>query len=361
MKNQLLLAAVLFILRLNEISTVCAFSPYARILTNVRRNTIKNKSKYSSQNSVVTALSRIMRKRKTQNHQYDDIYSRNIHLKMVDMSPIQFVTQTYSSALLEHPFLTKASTGFFLCGLADVLAQFRGFQSSSQGQQTKHFLDKINWMRLARFAVKGFFGTCIWALWYDLSDYILSEENILSFVLSIGFSDVGDTLLNALRTVILVLAEQFITCPIIYGLWEIPMSTLLNGAPASRIRYEVKDKLLDMLFENAKIWTVANVLIYNVPLQYRTGLANIMDVIWQSIVSDFAADCGKNVEMVSDQQKSGNGEMVVVMREIGTVPTSPPLVVASPTIEETPQHAHYCDMMNEKVNGAEAIQVSDVC
>jgi Mpv17 / PMP22 family. len=261
--------------------------------------------------------------------------------------PIQIVTQTYSSVLLEHPFLTKATTGFFLCGLGDVLAQCRSLQQSSsalQGQQQAKplFFDRMDWMRLARFAVKGFFGTCIWALWYDMSDCILSEEHILSLLLSLGFSDIGDALLNALRTVFLVLAEQFVTCPIIYGLWEIPTSTLLNGAPASRIKYEVKDKLLDMLFENAKVWTFANILIYNVPLQYRTGLANIMDVIWQSIVSDFAAKCGKNIEMVGDDEpKEVDEEMVVVTREMVSVPRTSVVVTS---IEEQTQTANYAEV-----------------
>jgi hypothetical protein len=192
----------------------------------------------------------------------------------------------------------------------------------------------MNWIRLARFAVKGFFGTCIWAFWYDLSDTILSDENILSAIVSLGFGDVGDKVLNAIRTVMLVLAEQFITCPLIYGLWEIPMSTLLNGASASRIPYEVKDKLLDMLFENAKIWTVANILIYNVPLQYRTGLANIMDVILQSIVSDFAAACGKKVEVEKDHQSSFDKEedMVVIMRDDITAQTSAASAVAAAVV-----------------------------
>mmetsp|Transcript_13325 Transcript_13325/g.25007 ORF Transcript_13325/g.25007 Transcript_13325/m.25007 type:complete len:366 (-) Transcript_13325:84-1181(-) len=364
--NQLFLVAVLLILRFNEISMVFAFSPYARILR--RQQNIMNKSTYySSQqtNSIKTAFSRMINKRKT--HHDRNINHRKTHLKMVDMiSPIQFVTQTYSSALLEHPLLTKATTGFFLCGLGDILAQIRGFQSSLQeGQQVKQILERMNWLRLARFAVKGFFGTCIWALWYDLSDSILSEEKIVSFIVSIvGFSDISDALLNAIRTVILILAEQFITCPIIYGFWEIPMSTLLNGAPASRITYEVKDKLFNMLFENAKVWTVANILIYNVPLQYRTGLANIMDVIWQSIVSDFAANCGKNIESVRDNEAPNKvkEEMVVVMREVVSVPPTQTTVVIS-SIVDGAHRTNYDDVMvgDDISEAAKAIKVSDMC
>jgi len=55
---------------------------------------------------------------------------------------------------------------------------------------------------------------------------------------------------------------------------------------------EVKSKLGYMLVENAKVWTLANMVIYNAPVQFRVVLANIGDIFWQSIVSDVAADCG---------------------------------------------------------------------
>ena len=44
---------------------------------------------------------------------------------------------------------------------------------------------------------------------------------------------------------------------------------------------------------NAKVWTLANLVIYNSPVEWRPVVANFVDILWQSIVSDVAADCGK--------------------------------------------------------------------
>jgi hypothetical protein len=222
------------------------------------------------------------------------VRSKQSHLHMMDASPIQFIAEAYSNSLEQYPFVTKGTTGFFLCGIGDVLAQVQGRESSPDDQTSSDIsmLEQINWPRLARFATKGFFGTSIWAAWYDYSDYLLNSDHILTVLQSAGIIEPSNTVKNMARTGMLIILEQFVFCPIIYGIWEIPVSTLLNGAPPSRIQYEVKDKLGDMLIENAKVWTLANIFIYNAPLQYRTAMANVMDIIWQSIVSDFAADCG---------------------------------------------------------------------
>jgi len=91
------------------------------------------------------------------------------------------------------------------------------------------------------------------------------------------------------------LIEQFVWCPIVFGTFEIPVSTLLNGGSLTSVQKEVNSKLNGLLVSNAKVWTLANVLIYNAPVQWRPAVSNCFDLIWQSIVSDVAADCG-NVE-----------------------------------------------------------------
>ena len=241
-------------------------------------------------------------------------------LYMMNASPIQFIAEAYSNSLVQYPFVTRGATGFFLCGIADVIAQIRGYESdniqdpeSNQIHIPVPFLEIINMPRLARFATKGFFGTIIWAVWYDYSDHLLNRNNVLAVLKTVGILGASDAVQNVARTGMLILVEQFVTCPLIYGLWEVPISTLLNGSPIARITYEVKDKLGDMLIENAKVWTLANIIIYNTPLQYRTTIANVMDIIWQSIVSDFAADCGKDKKenLLDDDGFDDEGLLVV--------------------------------------------------
>lgn len=234
----------------------------------------------------------------------------NLHLLVPDLDGEPFLTiaNSYSSALEEQPFITKACTGFFLCGSGDVLAQFRArgkndpeIDSFEPGLACapEPFFD---YARLLRFASKGFFGTLLWAFWYDISDVLIQDESILSALESISIRNPSEFTVNTARTVSLILAEQFITCPLIYGLWEIPVSTLLNGASPKKIPYEVQSKIVPMLIDNAKIWTWANLVIYNVPLQYRAICGNIMDILWQSIVADYAADCGKEECLLVDEE-----------------------------------------------------------
>ncbi len=211
-----------------------------------------------------------------------------------------FLLEPYSRSLQEFPLLTKATTGFLLCGIADILAQTRANKPKPDGINALflHSLENVNTTRLAKFASKGFFGAIIWGSWYDLSDNFISTSNIEHVLSQIDMrcNEVlsSSAAVNALRIASAIIIEQFVACPIIFGLWEIPAATLLNKSQIKRIPYEVKDKLNDMLIANAKVWTLANLIIYNTPLQYRVGLSNVIDIFWQSIVSDFAATCGND-------------------------------------------------------------------
>lgn len=228
--------------------------------------------------------------------------SSKSHLGMIPI--VEAIFEPYSRSLEEFPVITKAMTGFVLCGVADVIAQVRGNESrdtktNSNSMFGSNTLRDINIQRLSRFASKGFFGAIIWGAWYDISADFISENNIAYILSETGIRDsdsISSTVLNVLRTISAITIEQFLACPIIFGLWEIPAATLLNNAPVKRIPYEIEDKLNNMLIANAKVWTIANLIIYNIPVQYRVGLANVIDIFWQSIVSDFAADCGGPIE-----------------------------------------------------------------
>merc|ERR1711957_587231 len=100
---------------------------------------------------------------------------------------------------------------------------------------------------------------------------------------------------GAVTTLLSMLMEQFLWCPIVYGTFEIPVSTLMNGGELVDVKKEVDAKLDGLLIANAKVWTFANLVVYNTPLEWRLLLVNVIDIFWQGIVSDVAADCG-NVE-----------------------------------------------------------------
>lgn len=229
--------------------------------------------------------------------------SHRLHMTVFDVA-----FNAYSESLQHHPFITKATTGLVLCGIADIIAQVRGTielnkdvmnmdmnLSMDMNTSFRFYVNTIDKKRLIRFASKGFFSAIIWGSWYDLSAEIISIDNIISLSSSFGLDESlaeNNFCMALIRTASFMIVEQFVACPIIFGMWEIPAATILNNAPLSRIPYEVQDKLKGMLIANAKVWSLANLIIYNVPVQYRVGLSSVMDIIWQTIVSDIAAQCG---------------------------------------------------------------------
>ena len=143
---------------------------------------------------------------------------------------------------------------------------------------------------------KGCVGGVIWACWYDELDGFLDQDNAFNFFKLFGIVTYQwiKPYLGAFKTILSILIEQFLWCPIVFGLFEIPVSTFLNGGDLSSVKKEVDSKLGSLLISNAKIWTFANLLIYGViPVDYRPIISNIVDVGWQSIVSSVSADCGK--------------------------------------------------------------------
>ena len=144
---------------------------------------------------------------------------------------------------------------------------------------------------------KGCVGGVIWACWYDQLDGFLDQDNSFNFFKLFGIVTdqwIITPYLGVVKTVLSILIEQFLWCPIVFGFFEIPVSTLLNGGDLPSVKKEVDSKLGSLLVSNAKIWTFANLAIYGVvPVDYRPVISNIVDVGWQSIVSSVAADCGK--------------------------------------------------------------------
>lgn len=143
---------------------------------------------------------------------------------------------------------------------------------------------------------KGCVGGVIWAFWYGELDYFLDQDSAFNFFKLFGI--VTDKwikpYLNIFKTVISILLEQFIWCPIVYGCFDIPVSTLLNGGGLASVKKEIDAKLGSLLISNAKIWSFANLVIYGiVPVDYRPLISNCVDVGWQSIMSSVSADCGK--------------------------------------------------------------------
>lgn len=189
---------------------------------------------------------------------------------VVTTDALQSLGTTYNTCLDVNPILTKSVTAFTLCSVGDIVAQ------------TKQRRSDINWGRVCRFALKGLGSSLIWNYWYETVDDVVI--NILHPLHEID--------IRGSRIIVTMLLEQFLFSPIVFGTWDIPIATLLNGANINAIPSEVRNKLGGLLWSNAMVWTPANIIIYSIPSTYRIGFSNLIDILWQSIVAEVAADCG---------------------------------------------------------------------
>ena len=92
------------------------------------------------------------------------------------------------------------------------------------------------------------------------------------------------------RQVLSILLEQFSWCPLLFAFYQIPFSVLLNGGTLTDVPPAIQRQLNGLLVEYAKVWTPANLIIYNVPLEWRLLSSNVVDFVWGYISSGFAAE-----------------------------------------------------------------------
>ncbi len=186
---------------------------------------------------------------------------------------------------------------------------------------------------------KGCVGGVIWACWYDELDGFLDQDNPFNFfnVFGIVTDQWLKPYLGAVKTVLSILLEQFFWCPLVFGCFEIPVSTLLNGGDLRSVKKEVDSKLGGLLISNAKIWTFANLVIYGVvPVDYRPVVSNCVDVGWQSIVSSVSADCGK----VEDDICIVNKDDICIVNNFDNLAMDPDIMV---TDDEDKDLAFYAE------------------
>jgi hypothetical protein len=132
--------------------------------------------------------------------------------------------------------------------------------------------------------LKGIGCGIIWSHWYELAE-TWSEALTLWFVGQTKLSSDSSNIHTIVKTIVSILLEQFIACPIVFGLWDLPILSIMHGSPLASIPGIVRQKLLKLLIANAKLWTIVNVLIYNIPLRFRVLVLSISLIFWESIVS----------------------------------------------------------------------------
>lgn len=216
-------------------------------------------------------------------------------------NPLQaaFITELaglYSYGMAKYYLATQSFTGGVLCGVGDAVAQVKERLFEKENKKLDFTSNAIDLDRVLRFALKGFGGGLIWSQWYGLADeWSLQLSN--DFLNMIGNDVVfSDGIHRAARTIAAILLEQFVACPIVYSLWDIPFPMLMNGASIESVPAQVRTKIGPLLMENAKVWSFVNIIIYNIPVEYRLVAMSTADVFWQSVIASVAASAAADAD-----------------------------------------------------------------
>jgi len=186
------------------------------------------------------------------------------------------------------PLETQSATLGTFAGVGDVIAQSK----TNRGAPAPETIGankpekRYDPTRSGRFVLKGLGSGLIWATWFPFADG-WSNAITADALSSLAVTDAGIAHTVA-KTITSLLLEQFVACPVVYSLWDIPFPALLAGVPLSRIPGMIRDKIPGLLWDNAKVWTFANILIYNLPVNWRVFAVSIVEIFWASIVSSVA-------------------------------------------------------------------------
>ena len=259
----------------------------------------------------------------------------------------QYLTTTF-------PLSTQSATFGTFAGIGDALAQKTEQSSNNNNNNASNNIDDENataaaalsiksadakdgnanddssfdGKRTQRFVLKGLGAGLIWSKWYPLVDAWSDVLSAYALTQWLAMEDTG-TAHTIAKTALSILMEQFIACPIIYSLWDIPVPALLAGIEPSKIPHMVRDKVPGLLLDNAKVWTVANIVVYNLPVQWRVFAVSVAEIFWASIVSSVATSGTSSmafveaqdtlIDQITEEKRKKVVETVVSSSGIGTV------------------------------------------
>lgn len=228
---------------------------------------------------------------------------------------ISELAEIYSYGMTKYYLATQSVTGGVLCGVGDAMAQVKervfDTEDSDDDDQEQNTIpdftrmdgDSIDLKRVLRFALKGLGGGIIWSQWYSISDeWSLTLTNDFFHMLMTSDDAVfSDGIHRAVRTLCSITLEQMVACPLVYALWDIPFPMIMSGAPVESVPGQVKDKIGGLLIQNAKVWSFVNIIIYNIPVEFRLLAMSTADVFWQAVVAGVAAEATADAEGDSDE------------------------------------------------------------
>lgn len=188
-----------------------------------------------------------------------------------------------STFVAENQLTADVISSGLLAGVGDTIAQKQ--QQRELGTTPTRLFDGLDTERLQRFMLKGCGSGVLWSNWFAISDQWCSSLTA-RLDLSMSTTMIHEGLVY---TVASILLEQFIWCPVVYSCWDLSFPALLRGETFGEIQGVIRRKLGGLLLANAKVWTLVNLVVYSIPLEWRVILTTIVDLFWQSFVSKTTA------------------------------------------------------------------------
>lgn len=195
-------------------------------------------------------------------------------------SLFEALSEGYSYMTENYYLPTQATTGGLCAAIGDVIAQ--GTEKDDRPDNIAlPARAQYDFTRTFHFFLKGLGGGVAWSFWFDLSE---PASNVLTTTIIKPVPDIAPSLAEqGTKTIISILMEQFLMCPIVFSLWDIPFPALLRGTPPRQLATQIEAKLVPLLIANSKVWTFANIITYNIPMEYRVLFASLADIVWQTI------------------------------------------------------------------------------
>lgn len=205
-----------------------------------------------------------------------------------DPSITDCIGDGYSYCLENYYLPTQAATGALCASVGDVIAQTTERNEAIAESSEVPEYDPV---RTFHYFLKGIGGGIMWSYWFDMSEPLSNSltQSVLgtsSGEEALVFQDSFSTLAlkeRMARTFINIFMEQFFVSPLLFMFWDIPLPALLRGTPLRQIPNQIQSKMGPLFVANAKVWTVVNMITYNIPVEYRVLFSSCADILWQSI------------------------------------------------------------------------------
>merc|ERR1712028_9168 len=161
-------------------------------------------------------------------------------------------------------------------------------------------------------------GGVLWSWWFEHSDLLASDLTSRSLV-AVTAASPPPALDTVVRTSINIGLEQFLVCPLLFTFWEIPFTSVMLASSSSsssspedsatttmwhHLPHEIHTKLGPLLVANAQVWTVANIVTYNIPYQYRILWASLASILSETINAGITSTSSSSSTVVEAAEKT---------------------------------------------------------